>query len=229
MQDQGILCLPIHKKKAILVTLGKLPSVTGKAYTINSVSKGFMLNSQIDIDSKLAPCMTNIVHTYCGDVDGTCLKDLKWLIEKFYPEMFENGIIAELTFDLYQEPKDSDVDGLSVEINFTVSQENCQHAKVLSSKKQIMERRELIYSKKMARQNKEKSKYDAETKDYQLNSLCEQKLYNICCESMNQQTPSDPTCATMNNSTNETTNNINVPSSYTGFQAVSSFVTADLV
>ena len=77
--------------------------------------------------------------------------------------------------------------------------------------------------------SKEKSKYDAETKDCQLNSLCEQKLYNICCESMNQQTPSDPTCATMNNSTNETTNNINVPSSYTGFQAVSSFVTADLV
>ena len=69
-EEKGILCLPSHKKKAILVTLGKLPSATGKAYTISNVRKG--LNEQLGIDSKLAPCMHNIVHTYCGDINGTC-------------------------------------------------------------------------------------------------------------------------------------------------------------
>lgn len=211
------------------MTLGKLPSATGKAYTLTNVRKGFMLNGQIDIDSKLAPCMTNIVHTYRGDVEGTCLKDPKWLIEKFYPEMFENALIVESTFNSYQIPKDCDFEGVSIDKDFTVSQENRQRAKVLSSKKQIMERRKLIHSKKMALYNKEKSKYNAETKEYQLNNQCEQKILKIFNECMTSAAPSDPTVVPADNSSNKVRNTVNVPMSYTSFQSVRDLVTPDMI
>lgn len=64
-------------KKAILITLSKLPRATGKAFTLSNTQKRFVLNDQLDIDSKIAPCMMNIMHTYQGNITTTSLKDPK--------------------------------------------------------------------------------------------------------------------------------------------------------
>ena len=216
-------------KKAILVTLGKLPSATGKAYTVSNVRKGFMLNGQLDIDSKLGPCMNNMVHTYRGDVNGTCLKDPEWLIRKFYSEMYENGVISKNSFDIYQIPKDSDFDGVEIDKDFTVSQENRQRAKVLSSKKQIQERRKLIYSKKMAQYQKDKSKFDAESKDYDLNKICEQKLFRMISKSMNHQDTATLNMASGSASTIPTSSSHPISSTFTDFDSVKSHISLDLL
>ena len=56
--------LQTHKYKAILTTLSKLPSATGRAYTLANVMKGFMLNGQLDAESMLMPSFDNLIHTY---------------------------------------------------------------------------------------------------------------------------------------------------------------------
>lgn len=58
----------------------------------------------------------------------------------------------------------------------SICQENCQRAKILSSKAQIMERRKLVFSKKTDQYCKDKVKYNAKSMEYELSVVCEQRL-----------------------------------------------------
>ena len=58
-----IVNLPSHKNALILI-LAKFPSATGKAFTMSNMRKRFVLNLQIDTESKLALDMMNMLHTY---------------------------------------------------------------------------------------------------------------------------------------------------------------------
>ena len=178
----NIVILPNHKKNALMLTLAKLPGATGKAFTTSNVRKGFVLNGQVDTESKLAPDVVNLLHTYRGDINGTCLENASWLCEKFFEEMYNTGVISESSFDAVSIPMDRDLNGATVEKCFGVSQENRQRAKILSSEMQILERRKLIHSKRLDLYKKQKSLYDTESKEYQLNKKCEAKILEIMAE-----------------------------------------------
>ena len=141
--------------------------------------KGFVLNGQLDVESKMAPSMINLLHTYRGDINNTCLSDPQWIISTFYEEMYSSGIITEETFDKFSIPKDKTLDGVIVEKNHGVSQENWQQAKILSSPTQILKCKQLNHEKRVAQYQKQKQLYDSETKDLELNEICEKKLYQI--------------------------------------------------
>ena len=179
LQDEGILNLSSHKKKAILSTIPKLPSVTGKSHHISNIRKGFILNGQLDIDSKLVPSLSNMLHTFQGDIRGTCLENKDWLVSKFYAEMYSNGVIAEQTYNTLFVPKDRDMNGIPVLRDFAITQENRQQAKILLSPKQIEEWKIVLYQKKLICYLKMKQLYDTETQDYVLNKRCENKLMDI--------------------------------------------------
>ena len=79
--SSDIVRLKSHKKKAPLATIPNLPAATGIAYTTENVKKGFLYNGQIDDKHCSVPCIDNLIHTFCGDVDGTCLDNKQKIIE----------------------------------------------------------------------------------------------------------------------------------------------------
>ena len=87
LQESGLLVLSTHKRKAVLCTIPKLPSVTGRSHSLSNVRKAFVLNGQLDLDSMLVPSFDNLLHTYRGDITKTCLANKEWLLAKFYKEM----------------------------------------------------------------------------------------------------------------------------------------------
>ena len=79
--DGDAVLLPSHKKKAIILTLSKLPIATSRAYSDHVIKKAFMLNGQLDLENQLVPCLENCLNTYRGNIGGTCLEDGKELIK----------------------------------------------------------------------------------------------------------------------------------------------------
>ena len=177
--DTKVVVSAHHKRITLMITLSKLPGATGKAFSTTNVQKGFVLNGQLDSDSKLAPDMFNLLHTYCGNVTGTCLANPLWLIQSFFEQMYNTGIISEALFDVLSIPKDRDLNGVAVEKSFGVSQENRQRAKILSSKTQIYKRKKLVYNKKLEQYRKELALFKNEVKEYALNAKCKSKLLGI--------------------------------------------------
>lgn len=57
------LNLSLHKKKAILATVSKLPIATAQAYTDNNIKKAFVLNGQLDMGHRLVPSLNNLLNT----------------------------------------------------------------------------------------------------------------------------------------------------------------------
>ena len=182
-----VLRLSAHKRKAITSTLPKLPRATGRSHSLHNVTKGFVLNGQIDGEKKLLPCLSNMLHTYRGDVKGTCLEDKSKLIKDFYPEMFSNGIISEKVFDSLNIPTDRKLDGSVEDRSMSISRENRQRAKILSSKNQIIARRKLVHEKRMAEYNKQLKLYQNENDLYEMNKKCEEKLLRMMKMHMTKQ------------------------------------------
>lgn len=138
--------------------------------------KGFVLNGQLDNESKLSPSMMNLLHTYCGDITDTCLADPKWIINCFFEDMFTNGAICEDSFDKYSIPKDKTFCGMIVEKQHGVSQENCQCAKVFSSPAQIYKCKKFIHEKRLSKYHKQMHLYEQEDKEFQLNIMCKKSF-----------------------------------------------------
>ena len=174
-----ILNLTTHKKEAILATVPKLPIASGRAYTTSNVKKAFVLNGQIDLNKKLVPDIANLLHTYRGDIQGTCLENYAGIMSDFYAEVYNNGVITEQSFDAKGIPVNTDSKGQEVQRNSSISQENCQQAKILSSDAQIAERRSLVYARKYETYGLQKKLYDRESNEYRLNGVCELKLLEI--------------------------------------------------
>ena len=73
-----------HKKKALLFALPNLPGATGTAFAIPIVRKGFIYNGQLDAESTSVPCLSNLIHTFRGNIGQMCLERKKWLMETFF-------------------------------------------------------------------------------------------------------------------------------------------------
>ena len=69
-----VVRLSTHKQNAITSTLPKLPRATDCFHSIHNATKDSILNRQIGSE-KLVPSLSNTLHTYRGDLHGTCLQD----------------------------------------------------------------------------------------------------------------------------------------------------------
>lgn len=107
-----------------MYTASKLPIATHRAYDDNVIKEAFVVNGQLDSESRLVPSFENLIHTYRGNIKGTCLEKREELVEGMYEEGCTTGIIHENTFDELNIPKDKKSDGDIVEQNFGISQEN---------------------------------------------------------------------------------------------------------
>ena len=117
-----------------MATIPNLPIATGSAYTTDNVKKGFVYNGQIDPVHYSVPCYANLIHTFRGDVEDTCLSNRKNIIENFFQEMFMNGCICESTYNSNEIPKDVNSRNEIIEKPDKISLENRHRAKALSSK-----------------------------------------------------------------------------------------------
>ena len=172
-----VLNLLKHKKKAILMTVSKLPIAAARAYSSENICKAFMRNGQVDIEMKLVPNLANIFHTYRGSqIDGQILNERDKLFDLFYKEAYVNGIIKENCFDRYSVPNDQQSANDTFTRDIGVALENRQQAKTLSNNVQIQERKDLITQKKIDHVNKCKTVYENEDKLYRNNTQCEKKI-----------------------------------------------------
>ena len=95
------LKLQNHKRKAILSTVSKLLIATSRAYSGNTIKTTFILNGQLDIAHKLVPSLSNLMHTYRGDIEGTSwYENREHLLGKLYEEAFTTGMVSETTLQL---------------------------------------------------------------------------------------------------------------------------------
>ena len=81
LRETNCLNLPLHKKKAILFTVAKIPIAASRAYSDTNIKKGFVLNGQLDYEHKLLPSLDNCLNTFRGNIGGTCLENKKVLVE----------------------------------------------------------------------------------------------------------------------------------------------------
>ena len=174
-----VLMLPLHKKKAILATSSKLPIATARAYTDANIKKAFMLNGQLDVSHKLVPSMSNLLNTFRGDIEGTCLKKKDELISFMYEEAYTTGTIKETTFNTLNVPYDTNASGEIVSRDFGIRQENRQRAKTLTCDNQVAERREHLLEIRNIHYRKLLSFFTSEQKKYDDNTQVEQKLCSL--------------------------------------------------
>ena len=87
-----------------------LPDATSTAYTIIVIiRKGFIYNGQLDVETTTVLSLKNLIHMYCGSMEGTCLNDKEEWFERYFKEMYLTGTILESTFDQqYNVPYDTD-------------------------------------------------------------------------------------------------------------------------
>ena len=136
--NQYIVRLKSHKKKALMFALPNLPAATGSAYTTPN-----------DAETTSVPSLKKLLNTYRGDVTETCLNDREELLEKYFEEMYFNGTILESTFDTNKVPQDTDSnDNIILKTN-NIASKNQHQAKILSSGKQIEERQRLVNDKRI--------------------------------------------------------------------------------
>ena len=221
------LHLPCHKKKAILLTLSKLPIASSRAYSNHIIKKAFLLNGQLDIDHKLVPSLDNCINTYQGDINGTCLEQKENIFSQLYEEAYERGSINEGTYDSLDVPLDTNSHGVDVRRNFDVVNENRQRAKCLSSDVQIQERRNLVRDAKMVIYRKKLNLFEVEDKDYKKNEECEKKLMTIYASTTNQKNTDNN-----NNTTNTTTTSYQPTENehlMAAFGSMSDMITYDMV
>ena len=160
-------------------TIPNLTEATATAFTIRNVRTGFVANGQIDPLSNSVPSLLNMLHTYRGNIKGTCLADGEGLVRKFFEEVHTNGCISEEFFTLNGIPKDCNSRGVVVERPNSIQLKNCHRAKVLSSPVQIRERRHLLDTKRMKEFRSKEKCFNIEDKEYEMNSQCECKFVAI--------------------------------------------------
>ena len=136
----------------------------------------FILNGQLDVCHKLFPSLTNLMHTYQGNIEGTCLTSKETFVGSIYEECYTAGIVSEGLFDVLNVPKDHTSTGDIVNRDVSISPENWQQAKVLTSSTQIQERLELLHQKKMDKYRKQLLLYTAGEKVHAGNLICELKI-----------------------------------------------------
>ena len=175
---KNVIKLETHKKKAIIATIPKMPSAMSKVFTKENILKGFTANGQLDTTQQIVPSSKNLLETYRGDVDGTDLHNRDLIMSNYYREMYLEGNIKESTHELFDIAMDKNSKGEKVARDYTVSSENRQRAKVLSSKFQRQERVALINNNLRSSHAKSIQRCDNDDDLYHENDKCEQFLLN---------------------------------------------------
>ena len=160
-----------------------MPAATGTSYSVANVCKGFIANGQLDAKSTIVPLYQNLLHTYRGNIEGTCLENEKFLIDTFLESMYFYGSIDETIFNEHDIPKDVNSKGEVVLKTNSTTMENCHHAKVLTSFNQVTECCKLIDSIRMKEYNLERSHYKSELEDVNLNATCKGKFIQMVIKS----------------------------------------------
>ena len=140
-----------------MATVPNLPAATGTSYSVANVHRGFIANGQLDAESTIVPSYQNLLHTYRGNIEGTCLENGKFLMDTFFESMYFDGSIDEETSDQHDIPKDVNSKGEVVLKTNSITMENRHRAKVLTSSNQVTERRRLIDLVWMKEYNLERS------------------------------------------------------------------------
>ena len=204
------LNLPSHKKKAIILTLAKLPIAASRAYSDHIIKKAFTINGQLDTEHKLVPSLENCCQTYRGNIQGTCLETKNELVEKLYEGVYTKGMVNETIFDDMNIPKDIDSHGAVISRDFSVSNESRQRSKCLTSDVQIQERYSNVLKAKMVVYEKKKTMHENEEREYEANRLCEIKLIRLFdeyCDKTDAAKPnSDTTTSTLQSTPNSDCN-----------------------
>ena len=149
-----------------------------KVFSKDNILKGFMANRQLDTFQQIVPLSKHLLETYRGDTYGSKLEDRKKIVTNYYCEMFLYGNIKESTHEIYNIPMDKNSKGEYVARDFAISSENCQRAKLLSSKHQRQERVNNINGSRRAVHMKYLLNCDNEDTLYEENEECERFLRN---------------------------------------------------
>ena len=177
MENNGKLSLKKHKKEGIIAAMSKLPMAMTRAFSPKNILEGFVNNGMLVSTESVLPGIKGLTETYRGNCHGTILEDYSRCIDPFYTEMYLNGHIEERLYDEMGIEEDKDSKGDIVIKPFGISAENRQRSKILSSKKQRDERRQL------AKQNHDKlirlrrDQYTKQEKIYRLNTECESIVF----------------------------------------------------
>ena len=196
-KGKDIVILPSFKKAAIIAGLSKLPEAMGVAFRVSVVKKAFQDNGQVSRENDQLPNIDKMIGTYRGIIDKEHdLYNKNDIISTYYKEMYENGRIEESSFDKQNVQHDKDTMGKKVSRDFGIHRESCQRAKILSSKKQRQARKALLHQIRINQYNRNKDCYDAESRKYEHNNLCERrviKTYDHICAINRKTTTNDPT------------------------------------
>ena len=175
--NRRIVLLPKHKKVAITVGLSKLPTAMASAFTTTNIQSAFRDNGMIDQCNQVIPNVKSMIGTYRGCIGKQhYLNNGDNIIREFYKETYMNGRIQESSFDNLNIDNDRDSLGNVISRDFSISKENCQRAKVLSSETQRKERIELKRLLKEKETEKQLAFAIEESKKYTLNIECEERV-----------------------------------------------------
>ena len=175
--DSRVLYLNSHKKNAIVSSLSKLPQAMGTAFTPDIIISAFEDNGQIDRVEGVLPSIQAMINTYRGSInDEHYLSNQQAIIRTYYKEVYANGMIKESSFDRDGVVTDTDSSGKFVNRDFSIKKENCQRAKVLSSKVQREERLALIAQMKLEEEETKLKLYLTENTKYNNNKNCENRV-----------------------------------------------------
>ena len=154
----------------------------------------------MDVAHRLVPSFRNLINTYRGNIENTCLVSKERLIHSEYEEAYTSGIITEKRFDQLNIPLDSNNAGELVSRDVGISLENRQCAKTLTNLKQIQERRDLLHRIKMDHHRKVLALFESEEKVYSKNTMFEMMIVNKVIE--NRRTPTALQDNTVHNDSN---------------------------
>ena len=189
--------LPAFKQNAIIDFVTKLPVITHRAFDSSSLSSGFILNGQMDEDSRSIPNIYGMVNTLrdgwkMPEVSGidrknnreeyerqkysSHLEHFRPLCNQFYKSARVNGHISEGEYDRYNYPLDVDSFGNIVRKDQGIVQENRQRAKIISHKKQRELRLKHWADRVEDRRRELEESYNEEMKHFKLNEECEAML-----------------------------------------------------
>ena len=178
-ENDQVVKLKSHKKKAILATVPNLPAATGMSYSVDNVRNGFICNGQLDAESTRVLSYQNLLHTYRGNIKGACLENRGLLMDNFFKSMYFNGVIDEAMFDEYDVLIDTNSKGEAVVKSNSITMDNRHRAKILTSNMQVSERCMLIDTRQMKEYEVNRSRYESEMEDVSLNRSCEGKFVEM--------------------------------------------------
>ena len=176
-EDRDIVCLPTHKKNALIVGLSKLPVAMTSSFTSPIIQSAFRDNGQLDPENGAIPNVKALLGTYRGSITKDhCLTKSDNLIKKYYHETITTGRIDENSFDIDKVVNDTDSRGNTISRDFDIGKENCQRAKILSSAVQREAREKLKESIEMKKKEKSLDLSNDEMKRHSLNIECEKRM-----------------------------------------------------